>query len=451
MKVPSICSLLGRRSVQRMHDRLCIAARWLGPALILALAACATPPEIAPLRAEVTARSTRLPHSLADSNFGQAIARAVAGSPEVGRSQASLREREADLLAAGGLGLPQLSLGLRPGGGAGFEVAAFSAITQLVFDAGAGRARERAAEARVLGGEAGRIEAQAQAAFGAVTIWAEVAATRELLAVARASLGALEELEAQIAERTAAGAGSSSDLLTAQGRLANDRAGVVEAETSVARAEAAFTEIFGHPPAAQLDLPPEAPVLPDGSLDDTPLILQARAGVLAAEADVAAARAGRMPALSVQVTGTAGDGLSSGPVVEQDVVPSRGMTARITAAEARLDARHVNLDATQRELQSRLNRLGAEATGAKTRLAAARAAVEAARANLSAARELFEVGRSDLIALLDAERETLASERAMIAAECDKVVAGHALLTVTGDILAVFGIDAIGPEGTSGR
>ena len=441
----------GRHTGQFVRDPLRIGARWLGPVLILALAGCATPPEIAPLRAEVTVRSTRLPPSLADSHFGQAIARAVAGSPEVGRSQASLREREADLLAAGGLGLPQLSLGLRPGGGAGFEVAAFSAITQLVFDAGAGRARERAAEARVLSGVAGRIEAQAQAAFAAVAIWAEVAATRELLAVARASLGALEQLEGQIAERTEAGAGSSSDLLTAQGRLANDRAGVVEAETSAARAEADFTEIFGHPPAAQLDLPPKAPALPDSSLDDTPLMLQARAGVLAAQADMAAAQAGRMPALSVQVTGTAGDGMSSGPVVEQDLAPSRSMTARITAAEARLDARYVNLDATQRELQSRLNQLSAEATGAEARLAAARAAVEANRANLTAARELFEVGRSDLIALLDAERETLASERALIAAERDKIVAGHALLAVTGDILAVFGIDAVGSEGTSGR
>jgi adhesin transport system outer membrane protein len=440
-----------RQSVQRRCDRVRIGARWLCPILLLALAACATHPVIAPLRAEVTARLTRLPPSLADSNFGQAIARAVAGSPEVGRSQASVREREADLLAAGGLGLPQLTLGLRPGGGTGFEVAAFSAITQLVFDAGAGRARERAAEARVLGEVAGRIEAQAQAAFAAVAIWAEVAATRELLAAARASLGALEEIGVQIAERTAAGAGSSSDLLTAQGRLANDRAGLVEAETSAARAEAAFTEIFGHPPTARLDLPPGAPAMPDSSLDDTPVILQARAGVSAAEADLAAARAGRMPALSVQVTGTAGDRLTSGPVVEQDVAPSRGVTARMTAAEARLDARHVNLDATQRELQSRLNRLRAEATGAEARLVAARAAVEANRANLTAARELFEVGRSDLIALLDAERETLASECALIMAERDKVVAGYALLAVTGDILAVFGIAAIPPEGTSGR
>ena len=441
----------GQLPVSGLGDRAKIGARGLCVGVMLGLAACAAPPDIAPLHAAVTARSDRLPSSLAESSFGQAVARAVAGSPTVGRSQANLREREADLLAAGGFGLPQLSLGLRPGGGAGFEVAAFSAITQLVFDAGAGRARERAAEARVLGGVASGIEAQSQAAFAAVATWAEVVAAREVLASAETSLAALEAIEARIAERTTAGAGASSELLTAQSRLANERAGVVEARTALARADAAFTEIFGHAPALQLKRPPAAPALPDGGLDESPLILQARADVLAAEAEMAATRASRMPTLSVQITDTAGEGISAGPVVEQNLAPSRGMTARVAAAEARLEARQVNLDATQRELHSRLNRLRAEAAGAEARLTAARAAVEANRANLSAMRALFEVGRSDLIALLDAERETLSSERARIAAERDKVVAGHALLAVTGDILAVFGIDAVEPKGVGER
>lgn len=428
-----------------------IGARGLVLLVILGLAACATPPEIAPLQAEVAARSARLPPSLATGSFGQAVAEAVAISPVVGRSNASLREREADLLAAGGAALPQLSLGLRPGGGAGFEVTAFAAITQLVFDAGAGRARERAAEARVLGSVAGRIEAQSQAAFAAVAAWAEVVAAREFLAAAQTSLAALEAIEDRIAARTVAGAGANSALLTAQGRLANERAGVVEAQTAMARAQAGFAEIFGDPPAGRLALPPTAPALPDSGLEDSPMILQARADVLAAEADLVAARAGRMPAVSLQVTGTADGGLVSGPVAEQDIAPTRGTTARALAAQARLDARQVNLDATRRELQSRLNRLRAEEAGAKARLTAARAAVDANRANLAAARELFDVGRSDLIALLDAERETLASERTRIAAERDSAVAGYAVLAVTGDILAVFGIDAVEAAGESNR
>lgn len=422
------------------------SGRLLCAAMVMVLAACATPPDVSPLETAVRERPARMEPVLAGTDFGRSVARAVGQSPAVGRSEASLREREADLLAAGGLGLPQVSLGLRPGGGTGFEVTAFAAITQLVFDAGAGRARARAAEALVLGGVAGRIEARSQAAFAAVSAWAEVATARQQLSVAQASLAALEETAARIADRTAAGAGATSDLLTAQGRLANERAQVVEAATAVARAETAFVEIFGYPPAAGLALPPRAPALPAGDAPgDGPLVLQAQAAVLAAEAELVAARAGRIPALSVQVSGTAGGGLSSGPVAEQAVAPARGVTARMAAAEARLEARQVDLDATRRDLAGRLNRLRAEATGASARLEAAQAAVEANRANLAAARDLLDVGRSDLIALLDAEREALASERARIAAERDQVVAGHAILAVTGDILAVFGIDAAGP------
>ena len=418
-----------------------------GLVVILALSACATPPDLAPLEMVLRERPARLAPSLAGTDFGQTVARAVAQSPAVGRSQAALREREADLLAARGVGLPQMSLGLRPGGGVGFEVAAFAAITQLVFDAGAARARERAAEARVLGGVAGRIEARSQAAFAAVSAWAEVAAARRRLSVAQGSLESLEVTVARIAERTAAGAGATSDLLTAQGRLANERAQVVEESTAVARAEAAFVEIFGHAPAAELGLPPLAPALPAGGLDESPLMLQARAAVLAAEADLTAVRAGRVPALSMQISGAPGEGLSSGPVAEQAVAPVQNATARMAAAEARLEARQVDQDATRRDLAGRLNRLLAEAAGAAARLSAAQAAVEANRANLTAARDLFEVGRSDLIALLDAEREALASERARILAERDQAVAGYALLAVTGDILAVFGIHAAGPDG----
>lgn len=105
-----------------------VARALLCAALSVAVAGCAKPPELAPLETAVLERPARLEPVLADSAFGRAVARAVADSPVVGRSQASLREREADLLAAGGVGIPQLSLGLRPGGGAGFEVAAFASV-----------------------------------------------------------------------------------------------------------------------------------------------------------------------------------------------------------------------------------------------------------------------------------------------------------------------------------
>jgi outer membrane protein TolC len=133
-------------------------------------------------------------------------------------------------------------------------------------------------------------------------------------------------------------------------------------------------------------------------------------------------------------------GLRVGPGVEQSLSPSRGRAARVAAAEARVDARRVDLDATTRELESRLRILTAEGAAARDRLAATQAAAQANRANLSAARDQFDVGRRSLIELLDAEREALASEQQRIGAEHDRAMVGYAALAVTGDLLDVFGI-----------
>ena len=130
----------------------------------------------------------------------------------------------------------------------------------------------------------------------------------------------------------------------------------------------------------------------------------------------------------------------AGLASQQLLSPARGRTAKLAAAEARIDARRADLDATRRELESRSRILTAELLAVANRLAATQAAREANRANLLVAREQFEAGRRTLIELLDAERETLASERQQILAEHHQSVLGYAVLAASGDILDVFGV-----------
>jgi outer membrane protein TolC len=404
------------------------------------LSACATLPDLTTLETAVITREARLPASLADSAFGRSVSQAVTTSPTLGRGQAALREAEAGLLAESGAFLPQISVGLRPQGRGGLSMTSFGAISQLLYDGGASNARETAAQARVLGGLAGRLDAGSRAALSAVEAWAGVATARALVRTSEASLTALEATTAQIEDRTSAGLGSSVDSLTARSRLANERAAVVAARSEASRAEAIFIETFGHPPGPSMSLPPQAPRAPDGGAMGSPTLQKAEAEVLAAEAEHAAALAGRMPSLSVTVSAIPGAQAAAGLASEQLLSPSRGRTARIAATEARIDARRVDLDATRRELESRLRILTAEQRAVADRLAATRAAREANRANLEMARDQFQAGRRSLIELLDAEREALASERQQILAEHDRVVLGYAVLAATGDILDVFGV-----------
>lgn len=412
------------------------------------LIACATPPDLTTLETSVVSREARLPASLAGGAFGQAVAGAVRSSPALGRGEAALREAEANLLAEGGAFLPQISMGLRPQDSGGFGVTSFGAISQLLYDGGASKARETAARARVLGGMAGRLDAGSRAALSAVDAWAGVATARALVQVSEVSLTALEAMAAQIEERSSGGLGSSVDALTARSRLANERATVVAARSEVTRAEAIFIEVFGHAPTQRLALPPQPPQAPLAGAEGSPTLRRAEAEVLAAEAEHAAALAGRVPTLSVSVAAIPGASAVAGLASEQLLSPARGRTARVAAAEARIDARRVELDATQREIESRLRILLAEQGAIGDRLAAARAATEANRENLEMARDQFQAGRRSLIELLDAEREALASERQRILAEHDRAVLGYAMLAATGDILDVFGVTFHMPTGS---
>ena len=413
------------------------------------LGACATPPDLTALETAVTTREARLPASLASSNFGQAVRQAVKTSPTLGRGQAALREAEAGLLAETGAFTPKVSVGLRPEGSGGVSMTTFGTISQLIYDGGASNARETAAQARVLGGLAGRLDAGSRAALSAVEAWSAVATTRELVRVSETSLASLEARTAQIEERSSAGLGSSVDALTARSRLANERADVVAARSEASRAEAIFIETFGHPPEPALSLPPQAPSAPDGGAAGSPTLQKAEAELLAALSEHAAALAGRVPSLSVSVSAIPGAQAVAGLSSEQVLSPSRGRTARIAAAEARIDARRVDLDATRRELESRLRILTAELQAVADRLVATRAAREANRANLEVAREQFQAGRRSLIELLDAEREALASERQQILVEHDLAVLGYAGLAATGDILDVFGVALPAATGSS--
>jgi outer membrane protein TolC len=407
---------------------------------VILLGACATPPDLTALEAAVITREARLPASLAGSDFGRAVAQAVTTSPTLGRGQAALREAEAGLLAESGAFLPQVSVGLRPQNAGGFGVTSFGAISQLLYDGGASAARQTAAQARVLGGLAGRLDAGSRAALSAVDAWAAVATARALVRASEASLASLEATTAQIEDRSAGGLGSSAETLTARSRLANDRAALVTARSAVIRAEAVFTEVFGRVSSPNLNLPPRSPRAPDGGAEGSPILRRAEAEVLAAQADHAVALAGRVPTLSVSVSAIPGAQVVAGLTSEQLLSPSRGRTARVAAAEARIDARRVDLDATRRELESRLRILSAELGAVADRLTAARAATEANRANLDLARDQFTAGRRSLIELLDAEREALASERQQILVEHDQAVLGYAVLAATGDILDVFGV-----------
>lgn len=417
-----------------------------GVTLTIFVAGCATPPDLTELEAAVTLRAARVPASFEDTAFGRSVSASVVASPILGRGAAALRQAEAGLLAETGSFMPQLSAGVRPGNEAGFSLSGFGSLTQLVYDGGSSVSRQTAAQARVFGGMAGHYYAGSEAVLEAVQAWAEVATARAIVMATEDSLSLLEATVARIEDRARSGAGASGEVLVARSRLANERAAAVNAAAEAARAEAVFLEVFGRAPGPEIDLPPQAPAAAYDNIEGSAVLRQAEAAVLAAEAEHAAALAERVPSVSLVASVVAGAQVVAGVTSEQLLTPARSRKAQVASAVASIQARKIELDATQRELASRYQILGADIRAAEQRLRAAQTANETTKAYLLAAREQFEAGGQTLIALLDAQREALAAERQLIRAEHDNAVLGYAMLAATGDILDAFGIELPEPE-----
>lgn len=406
----------------------------------MVICSCAPVPVVAPLAQAVQDRPARIPPTLAQGRFGQAVNRAVDESPLLARSDAELDEASAQIRGARAGLFPTISVGLElPVSGASWEPVV--SLTQLVFDAGSLRARTRAAEARLVGRAAARLDAASEATLEAVEAWAGVVTARNLLAANENSLRNLEDMSAQISARARAGAGSSANVLTARGRVENQRVIVAGAAAEVARAEAIFAEVFRERAGPAIGFPPPAPALPSPTAGDSPILLAVQAELLAAEADLVAARAGLIAPINVSLSTDSVENATA-VIAADDALPISGRrAARVVELEARVGVRSADVAAARREVDRRIAVLLAERSAAGLRLQAAQRAALSNRESVTTARAQFDIARRSLLELLDTEREALAAETQLIIAERDNSVLGYALLAATGDVLDLFGIE----------
>ncbi len=422
--------------------------------LCLALAACAKQPDLAPVAASLEPGTAglgakRVPDTIARGPFGQHIARAVLADPAISRSAADIRAARADKRAADGAYRPDLNVGLRAqtnlDSNLDDNVGPFVRVSQLVYDAGAARADQTSAEARVLQSRAQQVETGARVTLEAVEVYKRLLSNRRLVAIAEENLQVLRGFADQIAERVRRGAGSAADDLTAQSRVADAETQRADAQARLEQAEAAFRRLFTEIPAS-LPPPVKAPPLPAGEadvLDQSPRLRAVNARLKAAEADLLAARARRKPGVELGATGQqdSGDTDVAFDISLNYSLDTRGeRRAAVDAAEARLEAAQAERDALAREVREALAFVRTDQTAGEARVIAARQAVASNAASVDAAREQFSIGRRSMVDLLDAQRDYVRAEETLIRAELDRFLTDYAALALTGDILDVFDI-----------
>lgn len=399
----------------------------------------------------------RMAPSLASTAFGMSVAGAVQTYPALAAGAARIRAAEAVLEGEQGAYLPQVSLGAEAGvrrtGGANTNRSGpVLQITQLVYDGGAAAQRTSAAQARVVQSANDRLALAASLTLQTVEAWHEVLHRRRLLELAGRNLALHQEFLRQTEDRVEAGAGAETDLLTAQSRLADASARRITAQSRLERAEAEFRELYGNAPAA-IAPPAPAPGLPGTATDiveQSPRLRSIDASILAAQAELQAARAGTRPNLVMRVTGgtdasgRADVGANLG--LQYDLDTGRRRAASVRTAEARVLELEAEREGLARQISRALDFVRSDQRAGAERLRAALVARRANEANVAAVREQFTIGRRGITELLDAQRDFIASSEALLEAELELAISGYAALALTGDIIDVFGITLPSPR-----
>ena len=397
-----------------------------------------------------------LPGVASAMSLSEAIALAEKSNPTLAQSKAQAEAADARLSQARAGRLPTVTLSGQGGWGttdlSGFFGFGRSDVTprgaalefrQPLFAGGAITAAiQRARDGRdaALAGAAG---ARALLIAQVAQAYVGVLSADRLATLYDAQARQLEEIARQAELKFKAGEVPRTDLDQANARFAGARADLARAEGEVARARSRFVEMVGTPAEALEPLPPP-PTIP-ASLDEaiaaatraSPTLTAAEAAARAARAGVRFAEAGRLPTLDLAATasstrdqffpGYRADGVTVG-VQGRWVLFSGGLVSgRISEARADVRAAEATLDAARSQVRDAVVDAWQDVRTAEAMREAAADESMAAMSALDSVRNEVRVGQKPTLELLNAQRESLAAQSALVIAEGERVVDAYRL------------------------
>ena len=394
--------------------------------------------------------------SAAALSLPEAIALAQRGNPGLAQSRAEADAAAARLAVARAGRLPSLTLSGEAARGntnlGGFfgigrsdvsPSAASLELRQPLFSGGATTAaidRARAGRDAALiqvGGAKALLTAQAADAYVAVL------SARDIQALRAAQVRQLAEIAAQADYRFKAGEATRTDQAQAQARLAEARADLARADGEVARGRAHFVSVVGAEPDA-LEALPAPPVTPTVLADalaaadqSNPTLLAAKAAARAAEAGARIAEAERLPSLALTATASSvrdqffpkyrAEGVTIGVQCRWTLFAGGAVSGRIDEARAGVRGARAAVETARAQVREAVTGAWADAATARALVLAANERAGASASALDSVRHEVRVGQKPILDLLDAERETLAAQSALIAAKGAAVVTAYRL------------------------
>lgn len=374
--------------------------------------------------------SAQVPQSTEPMEMGQAVLAAIQVHPSIRGARAQERQAaEAVEVAKAGY-RPQISGGLESQinsyRNSSYDSRSVYTATlnasQMLFDFGKVAGAKKQAEAGVRASEAQVELALDEIIARTAQAWVDARTQQRLVEIAGEQLDAVADITGLVRERVEKGATSRSDLEQANSRLNSLRSQLLAAEAEAQRASLTLMHLTGRvaPITPVGDIPP---ALTDGGCEaivdaDTPAIRVAEAQLDDARAQLAIAKAERLPTVSLD--GSVGQALTDGSRlygeyrttgqvgvnVSMPIYQGGAAGARQRGALYQLRAYEDAVRQAKLEEQQSLADARTQADGWKRR-----APVMLARVNsIDATRDLYrqqylELGTRSLLDLLNAEQE----------------------------------------------
>ncbi|MFT3803668.1 MAG: efflux transporter outer membrane subunit [Burkholderiaceae bacterium] len=440
-------------------------------ALGLALAGCAAPPPAVFSPPELPGRWRGAIAAEAEeihrdwwNGFGSAelsalVERAQAQSLDVAAAVARMRQAEALERIAGAALLPIVDAGVeagrdsRPGGNAQTDGKRFGASLSASYEVdvwGRLSATHDAAQAARQASAFDRDAVRLTVTAGVAQAWLQAVALAERLHLAQRNLETAERILRWVEARARAGAASPLELAQQRGQVASQQRVVEGLRQQVDDARTAIAVLTGstEEPALvtaslqALTLPALQAGMPSSLLTRRPDIAGAEARLLAADADLHAARAAMLPGVALGAgVGTGGDHLrrlldnpvySLAAALAAPIFDGGRLAARRDLARARREELLANyrrtIVAAFGDVQTSLN----AAAGAQAQASAQAEELAQAERALALAERRYRTGAEMLFMLLDAQRTLYAARDAAVQLRAQRLQAAIALYKVLG-------------------
>jgi len=362
------------------------------------------------------------------------IAAALVGSPDLAAARERVSQAEAQVRVAGASLFPTLDLGVtsvrrdtHPDQGPAINVDTTNGVLSASYEIdlwGRLASGVRAAESSLLASRYDLETARLTLVAGVATAYFDLLSLRDRLALARDNVATAERVLAVVEARVRNGAATPLDLVRQRATTASQRASIPPLELQERQTLSALAILVGRTPVGfhvagrsvvALEVPEIAPGLPAELLVRRPDVATAEAQLLAANANLAVARAALLP--SITLSGSVG--LASGALFAFGN-PATIVTAAAALAQPIFDGqrRGAEVDsaaARERELVETYRRaiLAAFADVENALVAASRNEQQEvlqgevrteAREALRLAEVRYRAGADDLLVVLDAQR-----------------------------------------------